>query len=531
MLAGRDVEIREHGTVRLAYGPGVGRLFDRLSRPGWIGAMTLGRVVLARDAEIGERDVGSRLHVRAGRRRWARCSCRHMASHRCRRCGRDAYLDNRYEVEARRYESWPAMGRRDMNGAGTEPGAVARTSRDGCCGQGLHPPLAVRMDLRESLQHAGHMADLAEDPTRMNLIDSLWLDVKQTEGPVAVGAVLEFEGRTVDRQDPRARRRDARTCPRLRQKPEHSRTGILQGKWVDDNPDLEQHVTKRKIAKGPGGGDLQSCSSRRWIPIARSWDISVLTGTRRTVGLCGACTMLWPTARGDHAGRADHRHESRRHGDHDGCARRPADAARAARCGPVDVTPTRATSCGPLWSERSRTQLPSRLRRRRRSGRCCGWPQRRRPNSRGRPRRDAIGVTSICHSAVKAAGKQNGATVNDVIMAAVTNGYRKVLLSHGEDLEGREVRAVMPVSRRTPGIPARTTRSAPCRSQFPVGIGDPQKRLKRVVRADPAGEEVAGTRGVGFDAVTWRPRSRLRRCRSSSSRTVAGQLPGSPTPW
>lgn len=106
VLAGRDVEIREHGTVKLAYGPGVGRLFDRLSRPGWIGAMTLGRVVLARDAEIGERMWGHELvHVRqAAALGPLFLPAYGLASLQALLRGGDAYLDNRYEVEARRYE-------------------------------------------------------------------------------------------------------------------------------------------------------------------------------------------------------------------------------------------------------------------------------------------------------------------------------------------------------------------------------------------------------------------------------------------
>ncbi len=41
-----------------------------------------------------------------------------------------------------------------------------------------------------------------------------------------------------------------------------------------------------------------------------------------------------------------------------------------------------------------------------------------------------------------------GGTVNDVVLAAVSGGYRDMLLSHGEDADRALVRSVVPVSMR-----------------------------------------------------------------------------------
>lgn len=108
-LAGDDIETAERAGVTLVHGPGVGRLFDRLSRPGWIGAMTLGRVVLARDAEGGERLLAHELvHVRqAAALGPLFLPAYGLSSLRALLTGGDAYLDNKYEVEARRFSESP----------------------------------------------------------------------------------------------------------------------------------------------------------------------------------------------------------------------------------------------------------------------------------------------------------------------------------------------------------------------------------------------------------------------------------------
>ena len=66
-----------------------------------------------------------------------------------------------------------------------------------------------------------------------------------------------------------------------------------------------------------------------------------------------------------------------------------------------------------------------------------------------------------------------GGTVNDVVLAAITSGFRDLLESRGESTD-RVVRTLVPVSVRTKGRPAprratacTTTRCRPCSPSFP----------------------------------------------------------------
>jgi diacylglycerol O-acyltransferase len=74
--------------------------------------------------------------------------------------------------------------------------------------------------------------------------------------------------------------------------------------------------------------------------------------------------------------------------------------------------------------------------------------------------------------------------VNDVVLTAITNGFRELLLSRGESVEGRTVRTLIPVSVRA----ARADGAAAGDGTFnnkvsmmfaalPVGIADPAERL------------------------------------------------------
>lgn len=71
-----------------------------------------------------------------------------------------------------------------------------------------------------------------------------------------------------------------------------------------------------------------------------------------------------------------------------------------------------------------------------------------------------------------------GGTVNDVVLTAVTRGYRDLLLSRGEDVAGQVVRTLVPVSIRTPAErgPYDNKVSAMV-AELPVHIDDPHKRL------------------------------------------------------
>jgi diacylglycerol O-acyltransferase / wax synthase len=73
----------------------------------------------------------------------------------------------------------------------------------------------------------------------------------------------------------------------------------------------------------------------------------------------------------------------------------------------------------------------------------------------------------------------HGGTVNDVVLAAITNGFRELLLSRGESIEGRAIRTLVPVSVRTED--QRGTYDNKVSAMFaelPVEIEDPIERLR-----------------------------------------------------
>lgn len=76
-----------------------------------------------------------------------------------------------------------------------------------------------------------------------------------------------------------------------------------------------------------------------------------------------------------------------------------------------------------------------------------------------------------------------GGTLNDVVLAAVTHGYRDLLLARGEDTTATTLRTLVPVSVRgqdASGVP--DNRVSAILYDLPVGIDDPVERLDAVHR-------------------------------------------------
>ena len=82
---------------------------------------------------------------------------------------------------------------------------------------------------------------------------------------------------------------------------------------------------------------------------------------------------------------------------------------------------------------------------------------------------------------VKAIRAGLGGTVNDVVLAAISRGFRDLLESRGEPLDGRTVRTMVPVSVRT-GSEKGTynNRVSAVFVDMPVGVADPLERLADV---------------------------------------------------
>jgi diacylglycerol O-acyltransferase / wax synthase len=103
----------------------------------------------------------------------------------------------------------------------------------------------------------------------------------------------------------------------------------------------------------------------------------------------------------------------------------------------------------------------------------------------GPHRRYAWAETSL--DDVKLVRKGLGGTVNDVVLAIITRGFRDLLLSREEAVDGRVVRSLVPVSVRVKGQagPAQgdgsyNNKVSAMIAELPVGIADPAERLAAI---------------------------------------------------
>lgn len=109
-------------------------------------------------------------------------------------------------------------------------------------------------------------------------------------------------------------------------------------------------------------------------------------------------------------------------------------------------------------------------------------------------------VTSSLMDA-KALKKKHGATVNDVVLAAVAGGLGHLLRSRGEDTTGLVVRAVLPVSTRAADQHDRLGNMiAAMVAELPVGERDPARRLELVRECTSEAKSTKQAYGVHFVA-------------------------------
>jgi WS/DGAT/MGAT family acyltransferase len=79
---------------------------------------------------------------------------------------------------------------------------------------------------------------------------------------------------------------------------------------------------------------------------------------------------------------------------------------------------------------------------------------------------------------VKAIRAALGGTVNDVVLTAITRGFRDLLISRGGEVEGCSVRTMVPVSVRSAGERGQyNNRVSAMFAELPVGVADPVERL------------------------------------------------------
>jgi len=84
---------------------------------------------------------------------------------------------------------------------------------------------------------------------------------------------------------------------------------------------------------------------------------------------------------------------------------------------------------------------------------------------------------------VKLVRRSLGGTVNDVVLAAITRGFRELLVGRGEKVDDRAVRTMVPVSVRAEHEQgAYSNRVSAVFADLPVGLEDPLARLAEIRR-------------------------------------------------
>jgi WS/DGAT/MGAT family acyltransferase len=110
-----------------------------------------------------------------------------------------------------------------------------------------------------------------------------------------------------------------------------------------------------------------------------------------------------------------------------------------------------------------------------------GWPAARSSLSGqiGRQRRYALARASL--DDIKTIKRAFGGTVNDVVLAAISSGFRALLLARGEQPGPHEVPSLVPVSLRAPGEESiYENRVSATVADLPIHIADPVERLTAV---------------------------------------------------
>lgn len=102
-------------------------------------------------------------------------------------------------------------------------------------------------------------------------------------------------------------------------------------------------------------------------------------------------------------------------------------------------------------------------------------------------------VEQVCH--------KFDVTINDVALAAITEGYRRVLLRRGEEPRPSSLRTLVPVSVRSPGSADKPGNKISIMLPYlPVDEGDPLQQLRtvhsRMTRTKQSGQKQAGNMAV-----------------------------------
>lgn len=339
-----------------------------------------------------------------------------------------------------------------------------------------------------------HTAASDTPPERLSGLDAVFLAVENDHNPMSIGTVGLFEGPPPALDDLRTflfRRLPA--VPRCRQRL-HSWAGSLtRPVWIDDASfDLRQHVRALSLRESETGdfdelvADLVSTPLDRRRPLWQIWLVTDLDdGTWAIIAVVHHCMV-------------------------DGIAGRDLMSAILSEStgqdttNPVNWIPSVEPATRTLiwctvraaieaWAARLRGAArlvihPYRTVRRARSvltaARRLWWRQPHEPTSLvgpiGRGRRWTH--IDVPLADLRTIEELLGGTVNDIVLTAVSMGFRDLLISRGEPTSPRSVTALVPVSRRISDERGELgNRVANVHARLPVDVDDPRD-LHRAIR-------------------------------------------------
>lgn len=322
---------------------------------------------------------------------------------------------------------------------------------------------------------------------RLSSMDEMFLDVEQSGPSVAVGSVMEVAGKAPTLGQLKkfiAGRLEA--MPRFRQVVVPSRSKVRHAKWMDVEPDLDQHV--RAVELSPGDSIDPTVSHVMEVPLDRErplWDATLVSGYspekwcviirlhhsiadgQGALILLGRLIDLSPEG-GVTLGDVivsmtvpPEQDEPTEEEANTGLAAVSAKLMQAVEAG-FQVA-GQFISTYPDTVRTLANMLPQR------SSELTGMVS---------SRRTWVGGHYPLADVKRARKAFPGVTINDMVLASVAYGFTKLLQSRGEDPSGRTLRAVMPVSLRTNADSNNQVAILP--APLPLGDIDPIKRMRMI---------------------------------------------------
>lgn len=392
---------------------------------------------------------------------------------------------------------------------------------------------------------------------RMSALDSWFLHVEDDVNHMHIGSVGVFEGPPPASADLRAAIDEKLDLiPRYRQRYREVAGGLARPVWVDDpHFELEYHVRHTALPRPGGDQELQRLVGRvmgqqldRHRPLWETWFVDGLAGDRWAMvskvhhcvvdGIAG--TDLLATVLSTDPGQAGSAGGAV---TADGTAE--GDPSRVALLGSIARhlagVPGRAARAATAPLRAPAAVAGGAAAALKGTGELLGLARPMPPSSLTGPigphRRYAMARASL--SDAKAVKRTLGGTVNDVVLAAITAGYRDLLASRGELTATSVVRTLVPVSlRREDQRGDLHNLVSALFVALPVGTDDPAERYRVVrgtmVEAKSSGEQVTTAALVGaselaptvFVGLALRGASKLLHRYQRHVTTVTTNVPG-----